>query len=131
MSPLTCFCVTFSAIRLTLLVTRDFFIFSAVKAGSALQRPGGLHGEDPPQPWAPLDPGTFRRWCRGETGLPFVDAAMRELASTGFMNNRGRQNTANLFSKARLGPAVCGMLACASWTADCFQPSVQLGLCHA
>lgn len=34
-------------------------------------------------------------------GLPFVDAAMRELGATGYMNNRGRQNVANLFAKAR------------------------------
>ena len=105
MALFTWCCVAFPAETLTALVTRDFFIFSALKAGSALQRPGGLHGEVPPQPWAPPNPDAFRRWCRGKTGLPFVDAAMRELACTGFMNNRGRQNAANLFAKARLGPA--------------------------
>ena len=99
-------CGFLSVKPLTVLMTRDFFIFSALKAGSALQRPGGLHGEDPPQPWAPPDPDAFRRWCRGKTGLPFVDAAMRELACNGFINNRGRQNAANLFAKARLGPAI-------------------------
>ena len=26
----------------------------------------------------------------GRTGVPFVDANMRELAATGFMSNRGR-----------------------------------------
>lgn len=34
-----------------------------------------------------------------QTGLPFVDASMRELAATGWMSNRGRQNVASLLSK--------------------------------
>lgn len=32
----------------------------------------------------------FSRWCRGETGFPLVDAGMREMRATGFMNNRLR-----------------------------------------
>jgi len=31
------------------------------------------------------------RWRRGMTGMPLVDANMRELALTGWMSNRGRQ----------------------------------------
>ena len=38
---------------------------------------------------------TFERWARGQTGVPFVDANMRELNATGFMSNRGRQNVAS------------------------------------
>ncbi|WP_430908214.1 DASH family cryptochrome [Maribacter sp. 2-571] len=34
----------------------------------------------------------FHRWCAGETGIPFVDAHMRQLNATGFMSNRGRVN---------------------------------------
>jgi hypothetical protein len=30
-------------------------------------------------------------FTEGKTGVPFVDANMRELAATGFMSNRGRQ----------------------------------------
>jgi len=41
----------------------------------------------------------FPRWCRGETGFPIVDAAMRELAQTGFMHNRGRMITAMFLTK--------------------------------
>ena len=37
----------------------------------------------------------FERWCRGETGLPFIDANMQLLAQTGWMSNRGRQNVAS------------------------------------
>lgn len=35
----------------------------------------------------------------GKTGVPFVDANMRELAVTGFMSNRGRQNVASFLTK--------------------------------
>merc|ERR1740121_288521 len=34
-------------------------------------------------------------WKEGRTGDPLVDANMRELAATGFMSNRGRQNVAS------------------------------------
>ena len=34
-------------------------------------------------------------WKKGQTGMPLVDANMRELAATGFMSNRGRQNVAS------------------------------------
>lgn len=37
----------------------------------------------------------FWRWAEGQTGIPFVDANMRELNQTGFMSNRGRQNVAS------------------------------------
>jgi deoxyribodipyrimidine photo-lyase len=33
---------------------------------------------------------TFARWCRGETGVEIVDAAMRELLTTGRMHGRAR-----------------------------------------
>ncbi len=33
------------------------------------------------------------------TGLPFVDACMRELSGSGWMSNRGRQNVASLLTK--------------------------------
>ena len=32
----------------------------------------------------------FKKWCQGHTGYPIVDAAMRELNSTGYMHNRCR-----------------------------------------
>jgi deoxyribodipyrimidine photo-lyase len=37
----------------------------------------------------------FEKWKEGRTGFPFVDANMREIAQTGFMSNRGRQNVAS------------------------------------
>jgi deoxyribodipyrimidine photo-lyase len=41
----------------------------------------------------------FDKWKTGQTGVPFVDAGMRELLLTGFMNNRSRQNVASYLSK--------------------------------
>jgi len=41
----------------------------------------------------------LRAWQRGETGIPIVDAGMRELWETGFMQNRVRMLTASFFSK--------------------------------
>ncbi|WVQ99946.1 hypothetical protein IAU59_007089 [Kwoniella sp. CBS 9459] len=40
-----------------------------------------------------------RRWCEGTTGVPFIDANMRELRETGWMSNRGRQNVASFLTK--------------------------------
>merc|ERR1719181_2322567 len=39
-----------------------------------------------------------RRWKAGTTGWPLVDANMREMAATGFMSNRGRQNVASFLA---------------------------------
>jgi len=41
----------------------------------------------------------FARWCRGETGFPIVDAAMRQLNTTGTMHNRTRMITAMFLTK--------------------------------
>ncbi|MGK0500690.1 MAG: deoxyribodipyrimidine photo-lyase, partial [Oceanicoccus sp.] len=30
----------------------------------------------------------FERWCNGQTGVPIIDAAMRQLVQTGWMHNR-------------------------------------------
>ena len=39
------------------------------------------------------------RWKQGRTGIPFVDAAMRELYVTGRMHNRGRMIVASFLTK--------------------------------
>lgn len=41
------------------------------------------------------DISKFKKWCNGETGFPVVDAAMRELNTTGYMHNRGRLIVSN------------------------------------
>lgn len=41
----------------------------------------------------------FDRWCKGQTGIPIIDAAMRQLLATGWMHNRLRMVTAMFLSK--------------------------------
>ncbi|MEI6349069.1 MAG: deoxyribodipyrimidine photo-lyase [Bacteroidota bacterium] len=41
----------------------------------------------------------FLAWCNGETGIPIVDAGMRELNITGFMHNRVRMIVASYLTK--------------------------------
>ena len=44
-------------------------------------------------------PAEFEAWARGRTGIPIVDAGMRELWATGFMQNRVRMLTASFLTK--------------------------------
>ena len=49
-------------------------------------------------PWN-QDAELLERWQKGETGLPLVDAGMRQLNSTGWMHNRLRMVTAQFLTK--------------------------------
>ncbi len=44
-------------------------------------------------------PDLFAAWCAGRTGYPLVDAAMRQLAYSGWMHNRLRMVTASFLAK--------------------------------
>jgi len=78
------------------LIWRDFFRFICTKHGNRIFRQSGLQGV--PIPWK-QDWERFTLWQQGKTGFPLVDANMRELAATGFMSNRGRQNVASFLTK--------------------------------
>jgi deoxyribodipyrimidine photo-lyase len=54
-------------------------------------------------PWR-SDPEALRRWQRGQTGYPIVDAGMRELWATGWMHNRVRMIAASFLVKDLLIP---------------------------
>jgi deoxyribodipyrimidine photo-lyase len=41
----------------------------------------------------------FKKWCLGMTGHPIVDAAMRQMNTTGFMHNRARMITVSFCVK--------------------------------
>jgi deoxyribodipyrimidine photo-lyase len=45
------------------------------------------------------DPQEFASWCVGRTGYPVVDAAMRQLAKTGWIHNRARMIVASFLVK--------------------------------
>jgi deoxyribodipyrimidine photo-lyase len=49
-------------------------------------------------PWR-QDEALLKRWQRGETGYPIVDAGMRELWHTGYMHNRVRMIVASFLVK--------------------------------
>ncbi|RMF25952.1 MAG: DASH family cryptochrome, partial [Cyanobacteria bacterium J083] len=78
------------------LIWRDFFRFICAKHGNKIFLPSGLRGIE--FPWQ-QDWQRFDLWRKGKTGYPLIDANMRELATTGFMSNRGRQNVASFLTK--------------------------------
>ena len=45
------------------------------------------------------DEGALDAWRAGRTGIPVVDAAMRQLATEGFMHNRARMITASFLTR--------------------------------
>jgi deoxyribodipyrimidine photo-lyase len=49
--------------------------------------------------WSEAEGGALERWQRGSTGVPLVDAGMRELWSTGWMHNRVRMIVASFLTK--------------------------------
>lgn len=78
------------------LLWRDYFRFVCQKHGDRVFYPSGLQGLkiDWKQDWERFD-----AWREGRTGYPLVDANMREIAATGYMSNRGRQNVASFLTK--------------------------------
>jgi deoxyribodipyrimidine photo-lyase len=50
-------------------------------------------------PWVEPDPAVLAAWQRGRTGIPIVDAGMRELWHTGWMHNRVRMIVGSLLTK--------------------------------
>ncbi|MEB3340425.1 DASH family cryptochrome [Okeania sp.] len=78
------------------LMWRDYFRFICQKHGNKIFYKSGLQGVN--IPWQE-DWEKFQKWQTGKTGFPLVDANMRELLTTGFMSNRGRQNVASFLTK--------------------------------
>ena len=78
------------------LLWRDYFRFICAKHGSKIFWRSGLQGVEIPwkQDWQRFD-----LWRSGRTGFPLVDANLREIAATGYMSNRGRQNVASFLTK--------------------------------
>ena len=78
------------------LMWREYFQYQGLKHGRKMFFIGGTKGKV--AEWN-QDQEAFTRWAQGQTGIPFVDAHMRELLLTGFMSNRGRVNTASFFTR--------------------------------
>ena len=80
------------------LLWRDFFKYVSLKHGDQIFRLGGILEKD--YEWQ-RDPRELELWINGETEYDFVNANMREIAATGWMSNRGRQNVASYFARER------------------------------
>ncbi len=89
------------------LLWRDHFRFLHHKHGARLYRAGGLGHRPTPA----HKPEAFDRWREGRTGNAWIDAGMRELAATGYLSNRMRQNVASYLIRD-LG---CDWRAGAAW----------------
>ena len=80
-----------------------FFRMNFLKNGNKMFMLDGLLGRDAhgthanSRKWG-LNKKQVQAWKEGMTGYPLVDANMRELAATGFMSNRGRQNVASFLA---------------------------------
>ncbi|MNK32517.1 Cryptochrome DASH [compost metagenome] len=75
-------------------VWRDFFTFKGMKFGDEIFKTKGYKNKEIP---FENNKENFEKWCEGRTGIPFVDAHMRQLNETGYMSNRGRVNCASYF----------------------------------
>jgi deoxyribodipyrimidine photo-lyase len=72
------------------------------------------------------DRADFDRWCAGQTGVPFVDAGMRELNATGYMHNRARMTVASFLTKDLLTSWRWGAQYFARTLTD-YDPAVNAG----
>lgn len=79
------------------LLWREFFRLQGKKYDEKIFLKGGTKEETDPK-WR-NDRRLLDKWIAGQTGVPFIDANMREIAATGFMSNRGRQNVASFLVK--------------------------------
>ncbi|CAH0996615.1 Cryptochrome DASH [Emticicia aquatica] len=79
------------------LIWRDYFHFVGLKFGTRIFKKSGIKN-DLMKEWK-QDKLNFDKWINGQTGVPFIDANMKELQLTGFMSNRGRQNVASYLTK--------------------------------
>ncbi|KAI3841626.1 hypothetical protein MKW92_036998 [Papaver armeniacum] len=70
------------------LIWRDYFRFVSIKYGNSIFHLGGPR--EVQARWS-QDLNLFESWRDGRTGYPLIDANMKELSTTGFMSNRGRQ----------------------------------------
>jgi len=69
------------------LIWRDFYL--TILTHYPHVRQGAFRAEYDALAWE-NDEVHFAAWCDGETGYPFVDAAMRQLKTSGWMHNRAR-----------------------------------------
>jgi deoxyribodipyrimidine photo-lyase len=75
------------------LLWREYFRLLIEKEPVAYFQLKGIQKEKPYKYWFKEE--LWGKWKNGKTGVPLVDANMKELNTTGFMSNRGRQIVAS------------------------------------
>ncbi|MUP46770.1 DASH family cryptochrome [Gramella sp. BOM4] len=78
------------------LIWRDYFKYMSLKHGNDFFKLGGIKKKK--LDWN-NDKESLDRWIDGATKEAFVNANMKEIAATGFMSNRGRQNVNSFWAK--------------------------------
>ncbi|WP_317124597.1 DASH family cryptochrome [Mesonia aquimarina] len=78
------------------LIWRDYFKYISLKHGNKIFQLGGILNKN--LDWN-NDKKMLQEWINGKTKEPFVNANMKEIAATGFMSNRGRQNVNSFWAK--------------------------------
>jgi deoxyribodipyrimidine photo-lyase len=78
------------------LIWRDFYISILYHFPQVLKR--SFRGEWREISWINNEQD-YLSWCYGRTGYPIIDAAMRQLITTGWMHNRARMITASFLVK--------------------------------
>lgn len=78
------------------LIWRDYFKYVSLKHQNHIFQIGGILQNEYPWNQSKI---ALAEWINGLTKEPFVNANMKELAQTGWMSNRGRQNVASFWSK--------------------------------
>jgi deoxyribodipyrimidine photo-lyase len=82
-------------------------------------RPEAAWSDWRPRPWPQRDdPDAFDAWRSGRTGVPIVDAGMRQLLAEGWMHNRLRMITASVLTKHLLLPWQDGARHFLAWLVD-------------
>ncbi len=74
------------------LLWREFFYWLSLKHGSSFYRLEGIQNKSNAHV---SNRQGFQNWIDGNTGSSLVDACMKELKTTGYLSNRGRQNVAS------------------------------------
>ena len=86
-----CYWLTFE------LLWRDYFKLVAMKYGNQIFHTDGISLSQVEKQWQPVDKVKLKKFIDGQTGIPIIDAGMRELKQTGASSNRLRQNLASFF----------------------------------
>ena len=81
------------------LIWRDYFKYISLKHGNRIFHLQGILNRDAARG---RSHELLQRWIQGQTSSEFINANMRELAQTGWMSNRGRQNAASYWAKELL-----------------------------